>query len=186
MLYIVLVLVIVALGLLIAALVVSATLYAWVSLGFSVLAGVVLIVDWAQRRNRDKSGESTPAEGSADASEHAGDGPEAAPQTAAETSVAPGGAPTTNADPEPSDTDPDEEDTDAADLLVISELDAEVRVLDEHPRYHRSRCRWLAGRPTLAVRVKEARELGFTPCAVCMPDAKLAAAQRARHGAGRK
>jgi hypothetical protein len=79
------------------------------------------------------------------------------------------------------DGEPGEEPTDAADLLVVSDLSVEVRVVDEHPRYHLPNCRWLAGRGTIPIAVSEARQLGFTPCARCGPDAVLAA----RHRAGR-
>lgn len=71
-------------------------------------------------------------------------------------------------------TEPDEEDTDAADLLVVWELPDEVLVVDEHPRYHLARCAWPDPAPTERLPVREARELGFTPCAQCRPDASLA------------
>jgi hypothetical protein len=75
--------------------------------------------------------------------------------------------------------EPGEEPTDAADLLVVSDLEAEVRVVDEHPRYHLTSCTWLAGRATIPIEIAEARQLGFTPCAHCGPDAHLAARHRA-------
>jgi hypothetical protein len=78
------------------------------------------------------------------------------------------------------DAEPGEEPTDASDLLVVAGLSAEVRVVDEHPRYHLATCVWLANRPTIPVAVSEARQLGFTPCARCGPDAILAARHRAR------
>ncbi|OLF16082.1 hypothetical protein [Actinophytocola xanthii] len=81
--------------------------------------------------------------------------------------------------PPPPDQEPEEEATDAADLLVVSELTAEVRVVDEHPRYHLGSCRWLATKQTLPLPVNEARQLGFTPCGYCGPDAVLAARHRA-------
>ncbi|GAB3466066.1 hypothetical protein [Actinophytocola sediminis] len=81
--------------------------------------------------------------------------------------------------PPPPPEDPAEEPTDAADLLVVSELTVEVKVVDEHPRYHLGTCGWLADRPTLPLPVNEARQLGFTPCAYCGPDAVLAARHRA-------
>lgn len=74
---------------------------------------------------------------------------------------------------------PAEEDTDAADLLVVYELTDEVLVVDEHPRYHLARC----PRPDQAraerLPVREARELGFTPCGRCRPDTTLARKHRA-------
>jgi hypothetical protein len=76
--------------------------------------------------------------------------------------------------------EPGEEPTDASDLLVVAGLSVEVRVVDEHPRYHLATCVWLANRPTIPVAVSEARQLGFTPCARCGPDAILAARHRAR------
>lgn len=79
--------------------------------------------------------------------------------------------------------EPDEEDTDAADLLVVSGLGVEVRVLDERPRYHLSRCAWLAARPSIPLPLSEARQLGFTPCGVCTPDAVLSARHRSGRGA---
>jgi hypothetical protein len=75
--------------------------------------------------------------------------------------------------------EPGEELTDATDLLVVSELDAEVRVVDEHPRYHLVSCSWLVQRATIPIAVSEARQLGFTPCARCGPDARLAGQHRA-------
>lgn len=81
--------------------------------------------------------------------------------------------------PPPPDQEPGEEATDASDLLVVSELSNEVRVVDEHPRYHLTSCAWLADKATLPLPVGEARQLGFTPCAYCGPDAVLAARHRA-------
>lgn len=75
--------------------------------------------------------------------------------------------------------EPGEEPTDASDLLVVAGLNVEVRVVDEHPRYHLATCVWLANRPTIPIAVSEARQLGFTPCSRCGPDATLAARHRA-------
>lgn len=75
--------------------------------------------------------------------------------------------------------EPDEEPTDASDLLAVAGLSAEVRVVDEHPRYHLATCTWLGPRRTIPIPVSEARQLGFTPCARCGPDAVLAARHRA-------
>ena len=62
------------------------------------------------------------------------------------------------ADPVADDTgEPGEEPTDAGDLLVVAGLNAEVRVVDEHPRYHLATCVWLANRPTIPLPVSEAR-----------------------------
>lgn len=75
--------------------------------------------------------------------------------------------------------EPGEEDTDAADLLVVYELIDEVLVVDEHPRYHLPRCRWPDQGHTERLPVREARELGFTPCERCRPDTTLARKHRA-------
>jgi hypothetical protein len=154
MLFLVLALVVVAFGLLVTALATSAMLWAWLSVGASVVAAVLLVVDWRRRRRR---------------SAHL---PTAPP-------VAPPVADAADGDDLDLDAEPAEEDTDAADLLAVTELDTEIRVVDERPRYHLIGCRWLADRPTLTLPVREARELGFTPCAVCSPDRALAAAHRA-------
>jgi hypothetical protein len=77
------------------------------------------------------------------------------------------------------DEEPGEEATDASDLLVVSDLAVEVRVVDEHPRYHLTQCGWLATKQSIPLPISEARELGFTPCAYCGPDAHLAARHRA-------
>jgi hypothetical protein len=82
-------------------------------------------------------------------------------------------------DAEPGEEDPGEEDTDAADLLVVYELIDEVLVVDEHPRYHLPRCRWPDQAHAEWLPVREARELGFTPCERCRPDTTLARKHRA-------
>jgi hypothetical protein len=137
-LYIVLVLVLGALGLLITALVTAASLWAWVSIGLSVLAGVVLVVDVIRRRSRRG---------------------------------APAAHGTRSGEAEPP---PDEEESAPADVEVVSGLDIEVVVVDEYPRYHLDDCSWLGERDTIRLPVREARKLGFTPCAQCAPDAHLA------------
>ncbi len=85
--------------------------------------------------------------------------------------------------PDPPD-EPAEEDVDMADLLVVIDLTDEVLVVDLRPRYHLAACAHLDGREAIPIPVCEAREDGFTPCALCRPDAALAAAAReARAGA---
>jgi hypothetical protein len=74
---------------------------------------------------------------------------------------------------------PVEEDTDAADLLVVYELTDEVLVVDEHPRYHLARCQRPDQSRAERLPVREARELGFTPCGRCRPDTTLARKHRA-------
>ena len=52
-------------------------------------------------------------------------------------------------------------------------------VVDEQPRYHLSSCRALAGKATIPLPVREAVELGFTPCGWCSPVHTLAAQEPA-------
>lgn len=152
MLVLVLALVVVAFGLLVTALATSAMVWAWVSVAASVVAAVTLAVDWRQRRRRSAAAPAAP--------------PLAEPSN----------DPVETTDDLDLDAEPPEEDTDAADVLTVSELEAEVLVVDERPRYHLATCRWLNNRATLPLPVREARELGFTPCAICAPDRSLVAA----------
>jgi hypothetical protein len=215
-LYIVLVLVLAALGLLVTALITATSLWAWISIGLSVLAGVILVVDWLRRRSK-RSAEVAAAETSdEDVDEVAGELPEdevAPPETSEQTElitaageldssttavIAPASVDAeedgeSGEDPESEEDaaseesppvratesgDPGEERTDEADLLVVSELDDEVVVVDEYPRYHLTKCVWLAGRDLIPIGVSEARQLGFTPCVRCGPDAVLATKHR--------
>ncbi|WP_090009717.1 hypothetical protein [Lentzea albidocapillata] len=162
MLFVVLLLVLAALGLLVPALATSNTIWAWSSVGASVLAALVLAWDWWRRRPGDPAADAQ----SVDQLRAADD------QRVVEPAVA---------DTPSADEEPPEEDTDAADLLVVADLVDEVRVLDERPRYHLSSCSWLAGRPTLGLPVQEARQLQFTPCALCTPDAVLVRRSRSAH-----
>ncbi|MBB5955730.1 hypothetical protein FHS29_002311 [Saccharothrix tamanrassetensis] len=165
MLYIVLLLVLAALGLLVPALTTTQTHWAWLSVGASAAAAVVLVLDWWHRRRTGP----TPAA--------AGTTAERIDQRAE-----PGGRPAPEDDTSTSPDragEPAEEDTDAADLLIVAELSDEIRVLDERPRYHLAACSWLDGRASLGLPIAEARQLGFTPCAVCRPDSTLAAGKRA-------
>ena len=176
MLYLVLILVIVAFGLLIAALTTAHTVWAWISVGISVFAAGLLVFDWLRGRRRV-------AATSAPRVVEPQPEPEvvtAAPEPMID--AAPPEAPPP-AGPEPDDQEPGEEATDAADLLIVNDLSAEVLVVDEHPRYHLTRCTWLSGKETIPLPVSEARELGFTPCARCGPDAVLAKQHRASRGA---
>ena len=178
MLYLVLILVITAFGLLIAALTTAHTVWAWISVGISVFAAGLLVFDWLRGRRR-VAATSAPRAAEEDREDEYFE--ETAPER-----VEPVAEPAV-ADPAPEpvagDEEPDEEATDASDLLVVSDLSLEVRVVDEHPRYHLAGCGWLSGKPTLPLPVSEARQLGFTPCARCGPDAVLAAKHRASRGA---
>ena len=56
---------------------------------------------------------------------------------------------------------------------LVAGLDDEVLVIDEQPRYHVDTCRAVAAQPSIPLPVREAVELGFTPCGWCTPDAVL-------------
>jgi hypothetical protein len=87
------------------------------------------------------------------------------------------------AGPEPQDDiegEPSAERVDLRDALRVAQLDDEVLVVDGHPRYHLAGCPTLAGAGTVPLAVSAARRGGFTPCAVCAPDAGLLARSRER------
>lgn len=210
MLYIVLALVLAAFGLLIAALPTANTLWAWISVVLSVVAAALLITDWISGRRRARAEEpakptvvtvggnrppdepdSWRGEPAVERADHRADRYEYDEYDLGDVGDAPA-APPAEVAPEFADTgfiepvraddgEPGEEPTDASDLLVVSDLNVEVRVVDEHPRYHLANCTWLTSKATIPIAVSEARQLGFTPCARCGPDAVLAA----RHRAGR-
>jgi hypothetical protein len=69
---------------------------------------------------------------------------------------------------------------DVRDALRVAQLDDEVLVLDGHPRYHLAGCPVLAGAGAIPLAVSAARRGGFTPCAVCAPDAALLTRSRER------
>jgi hypothetical protein len=193
LLYVVLLCVLAAFALLVVALVSTETYWAWGSVALSVAGAVVLLLDWQRRR---RAGARPPAEvaaaepttvggedddADADPQEEDEGGPGESQATGDLDRPATGGVRIgTNRDDqrEPAGDEPAEEDTDAADALVVSELSDEVLVLDERPRYHLAGCSWVGDRPTIPLPVDEARQLGFTPCARCTPDARLAAMAR--------
>ncbi|WP_410592064.1 hypothetical protein [Amycolatopsis sp. lyj-23] len=191
MLYIVLVLVLAALGLLVTALITASSLWAWVSIGLSVLAGLILVADWLRRRRRAAT---PPASAAASAPEPEAAGSQA-PVEEEQTTLIPAsgdlGDPADTPEPEPAveadasaetetkaDSEPGVEETPEADVAVLADLEDEVVVVDEHPRYHLRTCSWLGARDTIPIGVGEARQLGFTPCATCTPDATLVAPHR--------
>ncbi|OXM48131.1 hypothetical protein [Amycolatopsis alba] len=186
MLYIVLVLVLAALGLLVAALITANSLWAWISIGLSVVAGLLLVFDWLRRRKKraaeaseepeepEDSDDSDPAEES-DADE------EKKSEDAEQTALIPaaGELDDTEEAQEPQrNGDPGEEQSDPADVAIVSELETEVVVVDEYPRYHVTSCTWLEARDTIPLGIGEARQLGFTPCGLCTPDAEIAGQHR--------
>lgn len=163
MLVLTLLLLLAGIGFLVVALVLGPITLAWGAIAASVAAALTLMLrSWRQRRadRRRRSGEA------------AGRGKAGRPEPRSRGSGRPG----------QQRGEPAEEDTDAADLLVVCELDDQVLVIDEHPRYHLDGCSWLATRPatrpTQSLPVSEARDLGFTPCARCGPDAELARRHR--------
>jgi hypothetical protein len=161
-----------AVGLLATSFATSETWWAWASVAVSGLAAAVLLARWwrARRRRAAVSGRHRQVRKPATRRTVAG-APGAAPAPAAETPVPGDGAAADGAEPA-------EEETDAADLLVVCELEDEVLVVDEHPRYHLTGCGWLESRAVEPLPVSEARGLGFTPCARCGPDAELADRRR--------
>lgn len=207
MLYVVLALVLAAFGMLIAALTTANTIWAWISVTVSVVAAALLVLDWlGGRRRAAQAGPAAepqrpltePTESRPEISEPPRDeptrtGPPAAilaepvdrpVERPAEPPAGPpveppAREPVRQSAPAEEQGEPAEEPTDASDLLVVSDLRVEIRVVDEHPRYHLATCAWLVDKPTLPLPVAEARQLGFTPCARCGPDATLAAEHRA-------
>ncbi|MFD5091752.1 hypothetical protein ACFWMR_14195 [Amycolatopsis thailandensis] len=189
MLYIVLVLVLAALGLLVAALITANSLWAWISIGLSVVAGLLLVFDWLRRRKK-RAAEADADSEEAEEPEDSEDSPsveesdadeEKKPEDAEQTALIPaaGELDDTEDVPEPQrNGDPGEEKSDPADVAVVSELETEVVVVDEYPRYHVTSCEWLETRDTIPLGIGEARQLGFTPCALCTPDAEIAGQHR--------
>lgn len=216
MLLVVLVLILAAFGLLLAALVSSTMLWAWFSVGASVLGALLLVFDWSRRRRRaamanaamadwatgDDGAVDAPAEtNETDDRGESGNEADSHPALTADSSSTPAdygtsspagygsasrrGSPPPDADPDLDLTaEPAEEASDVADVLAVSESTAEVVVVDERPRYHLPTCAWLAARETIPIPVGEARDLGFTPCAICHPDHTLAATTRAARSSG--
>jgi hypothetical protein len=81
---------------------------------------------------------------------------------------------------EPDADDPDDEPLPQAvrpaDAVRVARMDAEVLVVDGRPRYHLADCPHLVGKLTEPIPVNEAIELGFSPCGLCRPVDRLAAA----------
>lgn len=77
------------------------------------------------------------------------------------------------------DGEPPEERTDPAAAAIVAQLDDQVVVVDEHPRYHVPGCPSLVGRQLIPLPAAEAVELGFTPCGWCTPDQVLSTRHRA-------
>jgi hypothetical protein len=170
-----------AVGLVIAAISTGQAGLAWGSVVLTLAAAVMSLLSWRRSwlRRREISQEQDISDGPLD--------PTPDGCRAQSPPVSPGQCPDppagTTLDGDPCGTEPGEEDTDAADLLLVYELSDEVLVVDEHPRYHLAHCRWLEHDRAERVPVREARELGFTPCARCRPDTTLARKHRAARNA---
>jgi hypothetical protein len=87
-------------------------------------------------------------------------------------------APTSPATDGPYDGDPPAQRVPAAELARLARLDAEVRVVEGHRRFHLPACPHLVGRSDTPLPVAEAVRLGFTPCARCAPATALLADAR--------
>lgn len=191
------VLLLIAVGLLVAALGTGHIALAWGSVAVSAVVAAMILMRWRRRRDApeieavvllDEEPVNAGHGGQlVDSAQDAAPGelsPQSAPVAAAEHAdpVAASGADQAAEVAEfvdPEDAEPGEEDTDAADLLVVYELTDEVLVIDEHPRYHLTRCPWPDHARAERLPVREARELGFTPCDRCRPDTALARRHRA-------
>ncbi|NHD17115.1 MULTISPECIES: hypothetical protein [Actinopolyspora] len=190
MLVIVLLLLIGAAGVLVFAVSAGVAQWAWLSVLLCVIAGFVLLL--ARRRDRARAAVSSGPRhsvGTSDRTSREQERPERV-SSAAEVEEPSGGGPAaapggSGADrltdsrdglvTEPDfDTEPPEQETDAADVLLVADSAIDVFVIDERPRYHRGDCSWVGERTTLPLPVREARELGFTPCSVCRPDRSIA------------
>jgi hypothetical protein len=191
-LYLVLLLVLGALGLLVTALITALSLWAWVSIGLSAVAGLLLVAD-VVRRNARRAAERAADDGTAVEAQTSVEPREEASGRAPQQSAASGrdeagepagqpdrverAGPAREPEPDPAGVPAVEQST-PDDAALVSGLEVEVVVVDELPRYHRGQCDWLGDREVIPISVQEARGLGFTPCARCTPDAHLAAAHR--------
>ena len=183
-------LVLLGLGLFVAGIVTGVTLLYWGCVAACVVAAVLLI---AVRRQLGRQPDTAETAETATTGTTA---PEPAGTTTQEPAIpagpppAPGeraggrGADVPAVRPAGDVPDPQVEEVEVTDLLIVVDLKDEVLVVDEHPRYHLSGCRWLSGRETIPLPIDEARADGFTPCAVCAPDRNLAERARARKRAG--
>ncbi|MGH3673585.1 MAG: hypothetical protein ACRDSH_23645 [Pseudonocardiaceae bacterium] len=179
-------LLIAAMGLLVVALGTGHAALAWGSVALSVLVAALILRrwrrSWLQRQDTPEEDLEEDEDQLIDA--ELGEQPlQLASVTARQQEANPdppaGGGDSTDDGAQPGVITLAEEDTDAADLLVVYELDDEVLVIDEYPRYHLARCRLADHEHAEHLPVREARQLGFTPCARCRPDTTLARKHRA-------
>lgn len=71
--------------------------------------------------------------------------------------------------------EPDAQQVPPATAARVATLTTDVLVIDGRPRYHLASCPHLVGRESEPLPVREAVELGFTPCGRCEPDTRLIA-----------
>jgi hypothetical protein len=83
---------------------------------------------------------------------------------------------------QPPDSDGDEPAAAATEAPLRAHGDETVWVIDGRPRYHVAACAFLANRASEPIPLRQAVEDGFTPCALCDPDAALAAPGSSRPG----
>ena len=155
------------LALFVAGILTGTTALYWACVAACLVAAVLIFRVWRQL--------DTPPSATAD-----GPSAPAGLPDAGRSAVVAGQSSTTPAEP----ADPPVEEVEVTDLLLVVDLEDEVLVIDEHPRYHLAGCVHVAGRTTIPLPLDEARTDGFTPCAVCAPDSTLAQRARERRAAG--
>lgn len=179
MIVLTLLLVLASLALLATGLIADALPYILASIGASLLGGLFLVLGVRQRRGplpdgpagTTIGGMTGTAGGSATlVTERAG----ARSDTAYDRDEAAQGAGPAD-EPYPPLDEPAEEPVSDSDALRVAGLNADVMVIDGRPRYHLPGCPHLLGRVNQPLPVSEARDLGFTPCALCRPDTNLLA-----------
>jgi hypothetical protein len=176
-----LLLVLASLALLATGLIADALPYILASIGASLLGGIFLVLGVRQRRGPLPDGPAgtasvggmTTATGASATlvSESAGVAGATRPDTSYERDTAERGRPAD--EPYPPLDEPAEEPVSDSDALRVAGLSADVMVIDGRPRYHLPGCPHLLGRVAQPLPVSEARDLGFTPCALCRPDSNL-------------
>jgi hypothetical protein len=142
----------------------------WGCVAACVVAAAMLVVAWRTIAARAKAqkGAAAPAQVPV-----AAGGPPSAPGPAS-----PAAPVAVRPEPRLDTEDPPVEEVEVTDLLRIVDLEDEVLVVDEHPRYHVAGCSWVGSRSTIPLPLDEARTDGFTPCATCRPDRTIAGRAR--------
>ncbi|TKJ18180.1 hypothetical protein [Blastococcus sp. CCUG 61487] len=179
-------LLLVGLGLFVAGVLTGETAFYWSCVGACVVAAVLLVI--ARVRMAPDRPARNPAKDAVPAGAPRQPGGSTAASATSPPATTPSSPPATSPATTPASTaadpveagEPPVEEVEVTDLLLVVDLQDEVLVVDEHPRYHVAGCRHLTGRTTIPIPLDEARTDGFTPCGVCRPDATLAAQVRAR------